>query len=419
MIRTVYRTVRDGLILFIKWVLFLIPKNPNLILANAWFGQKYADNTMYEYEYLLANTDYKVVWTTKNKQVYQKLKEEHKPVVMANSIKGIWTQIRAKVLLSTIQENDFNMFFLCDCILLDLDHGIIYKQVGFDISPNEYQEKHDRIVKKYVQYYMTTPSYITEKMMEHSYHVSEKNTILCGKARLDYFFDSELRTENVDLKKMINNRKTIVYMPTHRSCGKKPINIEEILDLQYIDELCEKYGYVFFIKKHFYHRVETTDTSGYNNIVDITQCSFDTQELLFNTNVLITDYSSCYIDYLLLDRPLVLYTYDLEEYLQTERSLFVDFKDLDIGYQPLTKTDLNQVLKDIVSTGADRFKDKRQRTKSIYFDDSLDIGNSRKEISSIIQQLISGTYVTNWDKVSQRELSKPGVADLIEKIKSM
>ena len=39
----------------------------------------------------------------------------------------------------------------------------------------------------------------------------------------------------------------------------------------------------------------------YSNITDITERSMDIQELLMDTDILVTDYSSTYIDYLLLD----------------------------------------------------------------------------------------------------------------------
>lgn len=421
MLRSIYRIARDGLMVLIKYILLLIPKDNNLIIANAWFGQKYADNTMYEYEYLLTHTNFKVIWTTKNRQIYEQLKDEGKPVVLSNSLRGLWTQIRAKMLLSTIQHHDYNKFFLCNCILLDLDHGIIFKQVGFDINPTDtYQLTHDKVVKRYVYYYMTTPSYLTEKMMEHSYHTTEDNTILCGKARLDYFFDGALRKENESLKELIGDRKTIVYMPTHRSCGEKQMNMEELLDLQYINELCEKHGYVFIIKKHFYHRKEGTSyTSKYNSIVDVTDSTYDAQEMLYNADVLISDYSSCYIDYLLLDRPLVLYTYDLDNYLKEERGLFISFNDLDIGYQPSNRSELNEALTDIVSNGTDRYKEKRERAKSIYFDESLAIGDARKEICLIIQKLMAGQFKTNWGPIAERELLKPGVQNLVSRIETM
>ena len=55
------------------------------------------------------------------------------------------------------------------------------------------------------------------------------------------------------------------------------------------------------IRRHFYHKGEKVDFSMYSNITDITEKSMDIQELLMDTDILVTDYSSTYIDYLLLD----------------------------------------------------------------------------------------------------------------------
>ena len=57
-IRDLYRFMRDCLILLVKFLIYPIPKNYRLILFSSWFGDRYADNTMYLYEYLLEKGDY-------------------------------------------------------------------------------------------------------------------------------------------------------------------------------------------------------------------------------------------------------------------------------------------------------------------------------------------------------------------------
>ena len=412
----IYRIARDTLMIMIKLFLFLIPKDKKMILANAWFGQRYADNTKYEYEYLLSHSSFKVVWATRNKTIYSQLKGSGKPVVLLNSLKGIWTQIRAKMLLSTIQTSDYNNFFLCNCFFLDLDHGIIYKKVGFDISPNKYQEIHDRVTKMFVKYYMTATSYLTAQMMKHSYHVSADNTIICGKARLDYFFDEQLRSPQNPIQPLIGDRKAIVYMPTHRSCGQKKLHIPSILDLDFIDQICAKNNYIFIIKKHFYHKSEKDSLDNYTNIVDITNQNYETEDILYHASALITDYSSCYIDFLALDRPLVLYTFDLEDYLSRERGLFVSYDNLDIGYQPRTKEDLNHCIQDIITNFSDRYKEKRNNAKEIFFDKSLNLGQSRKGLYDIIQKMMNGDFKNTYRPSLNRE--NPKLVDIFESINS-
>ena len=44
------------------------------------------------------------------------------------------------------------------------------------------------------------------------------------------------------------------------------------------------------------------------------------------SDILITDYSSIMIEYAILDRPIMFFVYDLDNYLKTERGFYYDFK---------------------------------------------------------------------------------------------
>lgn len=413
----VYRYLKDTSIKVSKKIISIVPKESSLFLFNAWFGEKYSDNTKYLYEFLLNSPKYKAVWTTKNKEVYKKLKEEHKPVVMSNSLKGMWTQIRAKVLFSTIQLNDYNPWLLSKCYYIDLNHGTLFKQVGYDIysTSSSYNEKHDDIVKKDIDYYLSTPSYLTRLMIQHSFHENKESILLFGEARLDYFFDEGLRI-NTKVDKIREKKKTIVYMPTHRQCGKIPLHSNKILDLKYINNLCEKYGYIFIIKKHFYHRNEKDDLSLYNNIIDITDNDIDPQDLLYNADILITDYSSCYIDYLVLNRPIILYPFDVDEYLKTERGMFLSISDLDAGYIANNIDELNSCIQEAVEDDTDKYKFKRDAVKRIFFDESLETGHFREQILKTVEQLLDGTYKSPWNKIENHTSSDIYFEKLAEKI---
>ncbi|MBI4349907.1 MAG: CDP-glycerol glycerophosphotransferase family protein [Elusimicrobia bacterium] len=48
-------------------------------------------------------------------------------------------------------------------------------------------------------------------------------------------------------------------------------------------------------------------------------------ELLPDIDVLVTDYSGAYLDYLLLDRPVIFAPFDLERYLEKDRGLYEDY----------------------------------------------------------------------------------------------
>lgn len=54
--------------------------------------------------------------------------------------------------------------------------------------------------------------------------------------------------------------------------------------------------------------------------------NIDVQELMFISNVLITDYSSCFVDFLMLNRPVLFYHYD--DYENNDNEVYLNSKDL-------------------------------------------------------------------------------------------
>ena len=51
------------------------------------------------------------------------------------------------------------------------------------------------------------------------------------------------------------------------------------------------------------------------------------QELLLISDVLISDYSSIMIEFALLDKPIIFFTYDYDTYMSEDRGFYFDFKE--------------------------------------------------------------------------------------------
>lgn len=63
------------------------------------------------------------------------------------------------------------------------------------------------------------------------------------------------------------------------------------------------------------------------SVIDVTQYD-DIQELLFVSDLLITDYSSLMFDFAMIQRPCFLYVPDLDEYIRSDRSLYFKMDEL-------------------------------------------------------------------------------------------
>ena len=122
-------------------------------------------------------------------------------------------------------------------------------------------------------------------------------------------------------------KRIILYAPTHREF--KDINdkvyeriFKEIVLLNgYLDE----YDSVLLFRPHYYVEGMSSSFKDLENVryvgVDILR---DPRRILLASDVLITDYSSIYVDYLLLERPVVFYPFDLEDY-DALRGLAISF----------------------------------------------------------------------------------------------
>lgn len=399
-IRTFLHYCRRLFVFVFKTISLLWPKDINLILFSSWFGRKYADNSMYLYEYMCTNSNYRIIWFTREKSIYNSLIAQGKPVVYSRSIKAILLHLRAKVFISTVQFNDFFSPLMSNCILLDLDHGFPAKYVHFvDPGITKREINYEFLLRKWIRYYMTASSYFTMNVVTQCFALPPKNIVFSNKPRVDVFFDEQLRVGKNDMvEKIKKGNKAIVWMPTHRSCGAVPIDVNTLLDLDNIQKICEEIEAVFIIKKHFYHRYEKTDLTAYSRIFDLTQADLDIQTLLFQADVLISDYSSCYIEYLTMNRPIILYVYDLEDYLKNERGVCVKMEDNHVGYKVRTKKELNDSLRVIGTDWSDSCNQKgRDEAMERYFDKNVEIGGSCKRITELLPSIIDDTYHPIWD----------------------
>ncbi len=130
-----------------------------------------------------------------------------------------------------------------------------------------------------------------------------------GQARNDVFYYDSAEDEQVP--EYMKENKIITYMPTHRNHGKGDKSIQQVFRFQRLNQFCKDNGYLFIVKRHMYSKGKIP--TNLSHIKDISHTNIDPQLVLKYTNILITDYSSCYTDFLLLNRPVLFLLLRLRE----------------------------------------------------------------------------------------------------------
>lgn len=138
------------------------------------------------------------------------------------------------------------------------------------------------------------------------------------------------------------------------------------IDFQSLNSQLEKLGYAFFLKLHPLTKFSPVDK--FSNIFQINN-DVDIYPFLTYTDFLITDYSSIYFDYLLLDKEIIFIPYDLENYTKN-RELYFSFDEITPGKKYYSFSDfinnLNQIEK--LDYSADRKKVKELLYTDYNFD---------------------------------------------------
>lgn len=382
---------------YLSW---LLPRDKKLVLFASDFG--FSGNPKYLFLEAQKHPEIHAVWITKTPSVYKQISKLGYEVYMCKSKKGFRMQLKAGTLIHShsIRE-DFNYIAVAGATSINTWHGVGLKRSWYrskNSFAGNWKMQPPSLKRSYhllwARANMARKNYViatSEDVADYypaTYNVKADHVINLGQARNDVFYDDSL--EEGKLPECFRRGKTIVYMPTHREYGERRGNVETVgedIDYDRLSKVLEKYGYTFVVKQHKFN-TNLARYRKYPNIVDISaqNMQLDTQLLLKHTDILITDYSSCYTDYLLLDRPVVFYCYDLAEYL-TNWDLNFDYDYVTPGPKCF---DTNQLIKELenLMQGKDEFGEERQRVKRVFYSPENQGPVAEKQIDYIIDNII-------------------------------
>lgn len=121
--------------------------------------------------------------------------------------------------------------------------------------------------------------------------------------------------------------KVMVYMPTFRDTGGDAIS-DGALDPAALNHFCRRNNILLLLK---FHPLVPVEAIRQLEGLVVHASAQDIYPLLPLTDALITDYSSIYFDYMLVDKPLLFFPYDKEKYLTHDREMFFDYESVTPG----------------------------------------------------------------------------------------
>lgn len=260
--------------------------------------------------------------------------------------------------------------------VIQLWHGIPLKAIGFpeiESQVNMNPAKAEKLKSYYSGYQavVSTSKYFTRNAFSRCFKSQEY--VECGYPRNDILLRPMTKPDmiNVDqalYTELIRHRKTggkvVMYMPTFRDTGGDPFS-DRALHIPELDEFAQKHNLYFLIKMHPYLTINSVELPARVKIID---AQSDAYPILRQCDILVTDYSSIYFDFLLLDRPIIFYPYDYQEYVTQNRELLFDYDKMTPGMRVKNEQELMDTLKQILDDEHDDYAEERNSLANLAFE---------------------------------------------------
>ncbi|WP_241773263.1 CDP-glycerol glycerophosphotransferase family protein [Bacillus sp. LL01] len=339
---------RSSITLKIYKILFsiigLFPVKKDLIIFESFSGKQFSCNPRAIYEYLCEkNSPHKMYWSIDKKA---EITDINNSVLTVNrfSIKWLFLLPRARYWISN-SRMPLWMKKHKDTIYIQTWHGTPLKKLGVDIdevvmpgtTTDDYKENFVKETGKWD--YLISPNAYSTDIFKRAFKFN-KNIIETGYPRNDYLISNN-NFERINLLKeklgIPIGKKIILYAPTWRDDEyhrKGEYKFELKFDLNKFEKEL-KNDYIILLRMHYLVK-ESFDLSGYKDFIYDYSDYSDIRDLYLVSDILITDYSSVFFDYLILDRPIIFFTYDIEKYRKKTRGFYFDLEVNSPG--PLVKT---------------------------------------------------------------------------------
>lgn len=260
--------------------------------------------------------------------------------------------------------------------VIQLWHGAgAFKKFGLSTEKDENVRKQVVRANRRLTHLFVTSEQVVPYYQE-AFGVPEEKIYAAGIPVTDLYFQKEQKVQSQErfYKKFpeLTGKKLLLYTPTFRNTVEENSAILEHFSVERIHEVLGD-EWVILIRMHpKFPSEHIVQNSFCYNMTDYSQII----DLYFVSDMLITDYSSTVVEYSLLDKPILLYAYDLEQY---DRGFYRDYETTVPGDVAHNGQELLALLKN------DGKKDvKRQNFVKLQYD--YRDGDSAKRILAVLDQ---------------------------------
>lgn len=406
----IMRKLRFIVLLALYYASHLIPRNKHIWVFGSLLGYRFSDNPKYLFMHVVrSHPEIRAIWLTHNQEVLKHLIERGYEAYKALSLKGFFYSLRAGCTVFSTGFDDINKYTIGGSKIIQLWHGTPLKKILYDDKVQFLQRPKDTNMMaaikmglierisplKYANFdVLIATSEESRKNLSSAFASTLERVFITGYPRNDALLDANkdevggnAYLDNV--KKQVAPTYILTYLPTFRDTHiGDPGLFKSHFDIEATEKLLERLNAVLIIKTHFHdNRFKLpSKENGLKRIFNPLEKELsDIYPLLRETDVLITDYSSVFFDFLLLNRPIIFTPFDLDEYIRKDRELYYNYSEVTPGPKAKTWAEVLSLVEEVLRE--DTWQKEREEVNNRFnkYKDS----NSSERVFKIIQEAIN------------------------------
>ncbi len=299
-------------------ILKLFIKTDNYLILFVSFGGRYMnDSPKMIYDAMILDerfTKYKLVWAFTEPKTYDNVFK-----VKIDSLRYYITALKARCWITNVMIERALGFKGKNTFYFHTTHGTLPKLTG-----NHVKQKHIFYSKHPFQFDLScAQSHIEAQLQEEMYNLTPEKIIISGYPKNDALCNkSDKYIKNIRVKFNISDEKyVILYAPTFR---EKISNNTEKINFNKWKKILGN-DFIVLLRTHpvYSENYVFNDLDGF--IIDVSKYP-DNNDLMIASDLLISDYSAIIFEYVVLNKPVLCFAYDYDDYIKT-RGLYFDVRD--------------------------------------------------------------------------------------------
>jgi CDP-glycerol glycerophosphotransferase (TagB/SpsB family) len=381
----------------------VVPRRKNIWIFGSWDGKKFADNPKYLFIYVYHNQpEITGVWLSRNKTILADLRARGCKAYYMHSLRAILYSMRASCIIFSVGVSDVNLYTTKGTKSVQLWHGTPLKKlepaqgnqilthrgsyarrlIDEGLRPNK---NYDVVIATSDESKQTMQAVFSDAR-EIAVTGYPRNDALLGAPWIGNFDDEYVRR----IKREIDFQFLFLYLPTFRREGRRALDLfaRYGFEAKTVNQTLRELSAILIIKAHPYDGQFDSDGAQFERIFTPSDDDLpDIYRLLREADVLITDYSSVFFDYLLLDRPIVFAPFDIQQYVTADRELFYDYDQVTPGPKAKDWPEVLLLLRDAIQN--DSWKAERRKVCKRFnkFKDS----NNSERVFQVVRRLLEQT----------------------------